>query len=60
MAVQRNPAAAVEEERRRLQEALTLSSSRARGYARALAAVLRRVCETGGWVYGEAWLASRE
>jgi signal transduction histidine kinase len=59
VAVHRNPAAAVEEERR-LQEALTLSSSRAAGYARALAAVLRRVCEAGDWAYGESWLASRD
>lgn len=51
---------AVEEERRKLQQALTLAASRATGYGRALAAVLRRVCETGGWVYAEAWLPSRD
>lgn len=60
MESQQNASVSLEQERRKLHQALTLSASRATGYGRALAAVLRRVCETGGWVYAEAWLASRD
>ncbi len=49
-----------EAERQELQQALAFSLSRAAGYGKALAAVLRKVSEAEGWVYAESWLASRD
>jgi signal transduction histidine kinase len=44
----------------RIQESLTLAASRAQDPGRALAAILRRLCSTFDWSYGEAWVPSRD
>ncbi len=45
---------------RRLHEDLSLSASKAKDSGRALLAILRRLCSTFGWCFGEAWVPSRD
>ena len=55
-----------DEQRKRLeQEALLMQSialeiARAKDFENALAIVIRKMCEETGWVYGEAWVPSRD
>ncbi len=53
-------AASPDEEVRRLHEDLSLSASKAKDSGRALLAIIRRLCSTFGWCFGEAWVPSRD
>jgi len=49
-----------EDEIRRLQESLSLATSKAKDSNRALVAVIRGLCNAFEWSFGEAWVLSRD
>jgi|GEM_PF-2605505 len=44
------------EDENKLRQLITLSAAEAPDFESAINAILREVCETASWVYGEAWL----